>query len=313
MSFSTDIKQEITETRIRRKGDAAAIISAFTLSIGTLTYAASIKKWSIHFISECETAILYIAKLSYRYFGMEFAINIIEQERLNAVYHEMYLYGDNLTDFLVTIGYMSLDENNEPSYNMRIPKERVVTETQKKAFLKGLFLACGTATEPHKAFHSEFVLKNSELCAFSYDLLREFGINCKISKRKSAEILYVKAGESLEDLFALLGASNAMLEIADVRILKQANNEANRGVNCINANIEKAARTAIRQADDIKLIISSIGFDAIPEQLKTVAEARLNNYEMNLSELAAEIGIGKSAVNYRLNKLSRMADEIRKK
>ena len=104
-----------------------------------------------------------------------------------------------------------------------------------------------------------------------------------------------------------------MMEVADTRILKQANNEANRGVNCINANLDRAARTALRQAEDIRLVISVMGFNNLPESLRAVAEVRLNNYEMTLSEIAEELGIGKSAVNYRFQKLSRMADEIRQK
>lgn len=313
MSFSSNIKQEITENRIRRQGDAAAMLSAFTLSIGSLSYAAKLRRWGIHFVSECEQAVLFIAKLAYRYFGVEFAITRVEHERLNAVYHELLLYGSELQGFLLATGFMSLDEKGEAQYEMRIPAERIVTDTQKKAFLRGLFLACGTASEPAKAYHAEFVLKSRELCDYASELLLGFGIACKTARRKSSEILYIKAGESVEDLLALLGASSAMMEVADTRILKQANNEANRGVNCINANLDRAARTALRQAEDIRLVISVMGFNNLPESLRAVAEVRLNNYEMTLSEIAEELGIGKSAVNYRFQKLSRIADEIRQK
>ena len=102
-----------------------------------------------------------------------------------------------------------------------------------------------------------------------------------------------------------------MMEAADTRIVKQANNEANRSVNCIHATLDRTARSAVRQIEDIKLVTETLGFDGLPEPLRAVAEARINNCELTLGELAEVLGIGKSAVNYRLKKLSEMAEDIR--
>ena len=102
-----------------------------------------------------------------------------------------------------------------------------------------------------------------------------------------------------------------MMEVSNERILKQAKNEANRSVNCISANLERVAQTARHQAEDIRLVLDTIGIESLPDGLRDVAVERLNNYELSLAELADELGIGKSAVNYRLKKLSQMADDIR--
>ncbi len=311
MSFSSQIKQEITENRIRRQGDALALLSAFTLGIGSLSYSAELRKWGVHFVSESEAAILFAAKLAYQHFGVEFSITRVEHERLSAVYHELLIYGDALEDFLLKIGFMSLDRSGIPCYEMVIPTDNVKTDTQKKAFLRGLFLACGTATEPKKAYHAEFVMRNMKLIEFAGDIIAEFDIKYRVGKRKNNEILYIKEGESLENLLALLGASSAMMEVADLRIVKQASNEANRGVNCINANLERSTRSALKQIDDIRTIADAVGFERLPDPLRAVAEVRLNNSDMTLNEMAEELQLGRSAVNYRLKKLSEMAYEIR--
>lgn len=311
MSFSSDTKLEIAEQRIRRQSDARALLSAFTLSIGSLKLIASLRQWGVHFVSESEPAVTLAAKLAAQYYGVEFSITQVRHERLNALYNELLIYGDKLDSFMLETGFMRLDECGEKTYLPSVPEDAVITETQKKAFIRGLFLSCGTVTEPQKAYHAEFVLKSPELADYAAGLLADFSIPSKRTQRKSSELVYIKDGEQLENLLALMGASSAMMTVTETRIYKQAANEANRGVNCINANLEKASQAALRQVEDIQLIIDSIGYDGIPQQLRTVAEARMNNYDMSLSELAEELCIGKSAVNYRLNKLSEMAEDIR--
>lgn len=311
MSFSTDIKQEIMSQRMKRKGDAVAMLTAFALSTGTLKFVPKTKSWGIHFVSENESTVLYIAKIASQYFDLEFDLSVVEHERLNAVYKELLLYGGGLDDFLLATGFMYEDECGERNLGPVIPKENIETETQKRAFIRGAFLSCGTAVEPNKAYHVEFVLKNSVVADCLDELIRFFGFMPRRTKRKQNEIIYIKDGEQLENFLALIGASSAMMYLANIRIEKQALNEANRSVNCITANLERASKSALKQAEDIRLLISEIGFDALPEQLKPVAEARINNYEMALSDLADELGMGKSAVNYRLKKLKEMADDVR--
>lgn len=311
MSFSSDVKQEIIGQRIKRESDARALLSAFTLSIGSLKLVPSMRCWGIYFVSESEASILYVAKLATQYYNLEFNISKVKHERLNAEYNELLLYGNEIEDFMLQMGFMTENSDGDRNYNPMVPKEEIITDIQKRSFVRGLFLACGTVSEPNKAYHAEFVLKNEGIVLYAIELLSKFGIAAKHTKRKTSEIVYIKDGEQLEDLLALLGASTAMMEVANTRIRKQASNEANRSVNCINANLDRVSRASIKQTEDIRLVINTLGYDGISNQLKLVAEARLNNYELSLSELAEEMGLGKSAVNYRLKKLSDMAENIR--
>ena len=310
-SYSAKIKEELTKLRIRRADDAKSLLSAFTLSIGTLKRIPGRKAWGVRCVSENEAAILFIAKLASKNYELEYEIKQVEHERLRALYNELLLYGSEIEKFMLETGIISRDSRGNMIFSSAVPREALETETQKKLFLRGLFLACGTMVSPEKAYHAEFVLKNSEIALCALEMLLKFGINAKLTKRKASFVIYVKDADALSDFMALIGASDAVLDITSIRIDKQAKNEANRGVNCIFANLDRALNTAKRQEEDIKLVIDNIGFANLPATLQTVAEARLNNMELSMAELAEMLGIGKSAVNYRLGKLSSMADEIR--
>ena len=224
---------------------------------------------------------------------------------------ELLLHGNGIDDFLTATGLVSFDAEGEKSYEPHVPKSVIETEMQRRAFIRGLFLACGSVSEPKKAYHCELVFKNAELAMFSKRMISDFGIRIKCTERKGSIVLYIKESETLSDFLALAGASDAVMVLNEQRIVRQLNNTVNRGVNCINANIEKATRTAMKQAEDIRLVLSVVGAENLPPPLRIVAEARLNNFEMPLSELAEEIGIGRSAANYRLRKLCEMAEDIR--
>lgn len=313
MSFSSEVKREIIDNRIKRADDALALLSAFTLGNGSIVFSAKIRSWGMRFVSENEATILLIAKLIERYYGIECEVSRVEHERLSAVYHELHMYGDKLEGYMLDTGFFSLDAMGSPCFRIKIPCEKITTETQKKAFLRGLFLACGTVAEPKASYRAEFVVKYKEVVEFAVSILKEFNIKYSIAKRRNSEVLYIKDGDSLENLLALLGASSAMMAVSEIRIVRQASNEANRGVNCITANITRSARTSLRQVESIEVIREKIGLNRLPQTLRIVAEARLNNHDFTLNELSEELQMGKSAVNYRLNKLIEMAAELKSK
>ena len=295
-SFSAGVKKEISEQKIKRKADAHALLSAFTLSIGALKLMPAMRRWGVHYVLESEAALSLVSNLAAQYFGLESQLNRVKHERLNAEYCELLLYGNGIGDFLTATGLVSYNAEGEKSYEPHVPRKAIETEMQRRAFIRGLFLACGSVSEPKKAYHCELVFKNAELAMFSKRMISDFGICTKYTERKGSIVLYIKESETLSDFLALAGASDAVMVLNEQRIVRQLNNTVNRGVNCINANIEKATRTAMKQAEDIRLVLSVV-----------------NNFEMSLSELAEEIGIGRSAANYRLRKLCEMAEDIRTK
>ena len=181
------------------------------------------------------------------------------------------------------------------------------------AFLIGFFLASGSVIDPNKEYHLEFVTPYAEMANEIKNLLIHVGVSVKLSERKGSYIVYLKESESIEDLLTYMGATMSSLEIMNVKILKDVRNKANRISNCDTANIEKSIAAASKQVEDIEFIEKTIGFGSLSEDLRDIAEIRLENPDYSLRELgqALEKPISRSGVNHRMKKLSAIAEDIR--
>lgn len=107
----------------------------------------------------------------------------------------------------------------------------------------------------------------------------------------------------------------ALMNLENVRILKEMRNSVNRQVNCETANINKTVNAAVKQVEDIKYIDSMMGLGTLAEGLREIAELRLQFPELPLKELGTMLNppVGKSGVNHRLRKISSIADDLKQK
>ena len=121
----------------------------------------------------------------------------------------------------------------------------------------------------------------------------------------------MKEGESISQFLTYLGAMESMLAFENARVMRDVANHLNRRSNFEDANMQKAAQAAAQQLIDIELLNREVGLLNLPPKLREAAEARLNNPEATLTELAELLNIGKSGMNHRLNRLSAMADDLR--
>ncbi len=183
----------------------------------------------------------------------------------------------------------------------------------KKAFLRGAFLAGGSVSDPEKTYHLEIANHNHNLALELVKVADKFHLNAKIIMRKGSYVTYIKEGENIVDFLNAIGAHSALLELENVRILKEMRNNVNRIVNCETANLGKTVEASIRQMENIEYIRDVIGFNSLPENLREVAELRLKHSDANLKELGEMLSppLGKSGVNHRLRKLDNIAEGIR--
>lgn len=185
----------------------------------------------------------------------------------------------------------------------------------KRAYIRGAFLAAGSMSDPNKSYHFEIVCSCPEQAAYLKELMNSFELDAKVVKRKKSYIVYLKEGSQIVDILNVMEADVALMELENVRIVKEMRNSVNRKVNCETANISKTVSAAVRQVEDITYIQDTIGFDQLSEGLRDVAQARLANPEATLTELGGmlQTPVGKSGVNHRLRKLSEIADQLREK
>ncbi|MCI8560808.1 MAG: DNA-binding protein WhiA [Dorea sp.] len=183
----------------------------------------------------------------------------------------------------------------------------------KRAYIRGAFLAAGSMSDPNKSYHFEIVCDLETQAVYLKNMIRSFGLDAKIVIRKNNYIVYLKEGNQIVDVLNVMEAPGALMELENIRIMKDMRNSVNRKVNCETANIKKIVSAAVRQREDIEYIRDTIGFDKLPEGLRTIALARLAYPDAPLKELgtALETPLGKSGVNHRLRKLSEIADRLR--
>lgn len=183
----------------------------------------------------------------------------------------------------------------------------------KKSYLKGAFLSAGSMSDPEKTYHLEIISHHRSLAKEVNDLITYFNLNAKVIKRKGYFVVYLKEGENIVDFLNIIGAHGALLELENVRILKEMRNNVNRIVNCETANLQKTVDASIRQVENIKYIRDNLGFDNLPENLVQIAELRLEYSDASLKELGEMLSptLGKSGVNHRLRKLDEIAENTR--
>lgn len=183
----------------------------------------------------------------------------------------------------------------------------------KRAYIRGAFLAAGSMSDPGKSYHFEIVCASKKQAEYLKGMMNSFGLEAKIVQRKKTYVVYLKEGSQIVDILNVMEAHVALMELENVRILKEMRNFVNRKVNCETANINKTVYAAVRQVEDIEYIRDTIGLDKLPDGLRDTALTRLANPEAALKELGnlMSVPIGKSGVNHRLRKLSELADKLR--
>ena len=182
------------------------------------------------------------------------------------------------------------------------------------AFLRGAFLAGGSVTDPAKGYHMEITTTHHSVARETYTLMEEIlQFYPKLTERNGNSVLYLKQSERISDLLAYMGASVAAMAIMEARLEKEMSNKVNRRCNCDDANISKVIDAAQEQLAAIRVLREYGQFETLPDKLRQAAEAREKNPESALAELAVQMEppISKPAMNHRLQRLVRLAQEVK--
>lgn len=183
----------------------------------------------------------------------------------------------------------------------------------RRAFIRGAFLCAGSISDPEKFYHFEIVCGSKAKAVQLMELIQSFEVDAKIVQRKKYYVVYVKEGAQIVELLGIMGAGVSLMNLENVRILKDMRNTVNRKVNCETANINKTVNAAVKQVEDILYIRDTAGLDSLPENLEETALLRLEYPQASLKELGALLPtpVGKSGINHRLRKICSIANELR--
>lgn len=292
MSFSSEIKKELCSVR-------ELTLTQMTAMLYGLFYAGKTVNRRFVVRTESETLFAAVRMLASHVFPNEH----YDIKRMVNSTGSQYMFVVKGEAFTKKFGDFS-------SVNERIVSGN---DIDAGAFLRGVFAACGSVTDPEKGYHLEIALPEQQRTEPLRQFAEEHGIMLKVTLRGSVRVLYTKTSELIEDFLTYIGAGTHALEIMQVKIEKDLRNRANRCVNCEVANLDKTVAASEKCRRDIEFIKERIGLEALPDNLRETARIRLENPESSLSELCGMVSLSRSGLNHRLKKLSQMADDLRQR
>ncbi len=180
------------------------------------------------------------------------------------------------------------------------------------AFLRGVFLGCGTVSSPGAPVHLELTVEDADLARQLQAMLGRLDLDFHLAERGRNVACYTKRSETASALLAVLGAHDACLRWEEHAVMGEMRGRANRLANCDEANARRAASAGERQADAARRLMAAPAWGTLPGSVREAAELRLAYPYLSLSELAAraEPALSRSALNHRLRRLVALADEL---
>ena len=297
MSFTAEVKNEVSKLELN-KTDSLSELSGIMHEFKDLkvtTENASVAR-----------RIFKIVKDIYK-------VNAVITVRKGYNYHKNYIYILEIKqkkDIIIN----DLNLNNPILDNYLVDDEYLL-----RAYLRGLFLICGSINDPKKSrYHLEFVVNDLDYANFISDKLNYFNLNSKVIKRDLKYMVYIKEAEKIGDFLRIINATSAVLYYEDIRIYRDHKNMTNRLNNCEQANVDKIIQTAFNQVKDINKIKTEFGsLDILDDKTRIIAEYRLKYPEASLQELSEIIGVetesklSKSGVYHRMKKITEIAERIK--
>ena len=311
MSFSKEVKEELS----RQLPSARHCCIAETAAIISLCGHVKISSQD-RFSVKIHTENIAVARKYFTLLKKTFNIVAEITIRQNAYLKKGRTYTitvNNHEEAVKILTTCKLLEDGDIVENMSVYDNTVIMNSCcKRAFVRGAFIASGSISTPEKFYHFEIVCNSYDKAVQLSDLIKSFDIESKIVERKKYYVVYIKDGAGIVDILNVMEAHVALMNLENVRILKEMRNSVNRKVNCETANLNKTVAAAVKQTMDIKYIQDTVGLSILPEALRQLAEIRLDNPDVSLKELGALLDppVGKSGVNHRLRKISDIAKKL---
>ena len=295
MSFAGDVKTELCRNAMNRKCCVQAE------AYGILMYCNTYTGDEIRIITENEAFAQRLPMLFRKAFKLtfdrlpqgdgKFIFSITDPEKLAVIAHT---YGGDPAALALHVNYAVLEEN-----------------CCRAAFLRGVFLAGGSVTDPRKSYHLEMSTSHLSVSREMVALMRELNLEPKDAQRRGNSVVYFKQSDRIEDFLTTVGAPLSAMEVMNTKVEKNLRGSVNRRVNCEAANLDKVVEAALVQTEAIHRLEESGRLLTLPEKLQESARLRMDNPTDTLAQLAERCHppVSKSALNHRLRKLVELSRE----
>ena len=297
VSFGKKLKTELTERIAKKMPLKKAEL------LGMLCFCDECSRKRILLSTDSAEAVTVFSELMQDVFGIlpEFSVGIGRTGNTYTVQlNESSDVLDVLAEFFVN--------------DINFPDLSDFSQEELSFFLCGAYLASGTVMDPTREYRMEFAVRDEEQAYRLCEQISRISEPATITMRKKQYLVYTKSSECIEDLMIFMGAKLSAMELMNIKIYKDIRNQTNRRSNCETANIGKTVAASLAQAEDIRLVTEKAGWEAFPENLLEIAQLRLENPEMSLSELGKllKTPLSRSGVNHRFEKIHELAEKYRR-
>ena len=307
MSFTAEVKDELSRLEDRDRTAQLAQLSALMRVCGTLSFRGS-GRYSIRIATETGAVARTVIKMTHKLFDLDTALTV-----RRSVLHKTRNYliempeQDELADALLALGILV------PGHGLAagVPSRLLGSREARCAFVRGAFMAGGFIADPRGDFHLEIAVTGEEFARGLVAVMGTLGVTARLNRRRGAFAIYLK---SFEDIIALLRAMGAgrMARVVEVaRAKKSVKNDVNRRVNAEMANQARSTGAAVAQLELIDRAEAALGLAALPPALRQFCQARREHPELSLVALGAELDppASKSAVYHRVLRLQQLVEE----
>ena len=171
------------------------------------------------------------------------------------------------------------------------------------ATVANIFFYNASGVINEKGYHVEFSFNDMAEAQDFAELLASYDMLPKLISRHSRTVVYLKSGECICNLLALISAKKSLMNLHNEIALRALRNDSNRRTNCDTANLRKTVDTATSQIEVLRKVVDSQEFSLLSEKLRQTAIIRLENPGASYEELSSMLGITKSGFVNRMAKL----------
>ncbi len=287
MSYSTEIKEELCKIKVTG-------CCRYAECFGILCFATKFASSEICYITESESSASLLVSLIRSCFD---AVPTVEQ------------YGEKRRMFRLSVSSKTAREKIV-NYYKNSSADGSVNDILKKdccsaAFLRGVFISAAVISDPQKRYSLEFVTPSEEKGSRLAEYLKKHKFEPKISNRACGCVVYFRNSADIEAYLTKIGLANHALGFMECEVYKDMRNRVNRRNNCETANLTKTVKASVEQKNAIEYLRKHSLLQCMPAELVKLANFRLQNPEMSLSELCENYpeSITRSGMNHRLKKI----------
>lgn len=301
MTFTRSVKEELTRLKLTNKENLA--------EVSALLHINGVKNEHIIFSSKNLPTIRRFYSLMKELYDADMDIITKDDPRIAS------------KGYMVIIKSKIDAIDSEHGFEEDTLVHDLITQTndEKRAYLRGAFLAGGSINDPITSnYHLEIFTTSKQESIFVQRLMNYFELNAKITTRRDGLIIYLKEAEAISEFLKLVSAFSGVFTFEELRIQRDFNNNINRIINCEIANEKKTLDAANEQLLHIRFIKQYIDVDQIDPKIKEIMDLREENVDASLLELSHAYEhkygekISKSGINHRLTKIRQLKDELLK-